>query len=113
MKKIKYDTKIDADLWLELNRRAIKKSKIIRSNSILDLSRYPKEKLPDDHWFVYQAEIDSYLYEFSLFIMDKSEIMLEKVYAALSDEDKKIIDEYHEELKKEGEAQYKRMMDGV
>jgi hypothetical protein len=108
MKKVNYYTKINADLWLELNRRMVKKSKAMMTNMVLDLDRYPKEKLPEDHWFNYQAGIDLDLMEYNQLFFERSDEMLEKVYNALSTKDKKIIDKYNEDQINESMAKVYR-----
>jgi hypothetical protein len=97
MKKINYYTKPSAELWLELNRRMVKKSNAMLTNMVLDLVNYPKEKLSEDHWFTHQAAIDADLMSYDRLFIERSHEMLDKVYKALSVKDKKIIDEYNEE----------------
>ncbi len=105
MKKVTYYTKPSADLWLELNRRMIKKSKAIKANMVLDFNNYPKEKLPEDHWFNQQAAIDMDLIEYNENFIRNSGQMLDKIYNALSAKDKKIIDKYIEDQVKKSLAE--------
>jgi hypothetical protein len=108
MKKVTYYSKVNADLWLELNRRMIKKSKAMMANMVLDFSNYPKKKLPEDHWFNHQSAIDLDLMEYEQIFMDNSCEMLDKIYTLLSDKDKNIIDEYNEEQSRESMAELYR-----
>ena len=108
MKKVTYYSKVNADLWLELNRRMIKKSKAMMANMVLDFSNYPKKKLPEDHWFNHQSAIDLDLMEYEQIFMDNSCEMLDKIYTLLSDKDKNIIDEYNEEQARESMAELYR-----
>ena len=100
MKKITYHTKPSADLWFELNRRMINKSKAMMSNLVLDLNDYPKKKLPEDHWFNYQVGVDFEVTEFRRRFMEISCETLNKVYKRLSAKDKKTIDKYNDEQAK-------------
>ena len=108
MKKVTYYSKVNADLWLELNRRMIKKSKAMMANMVLDFSNYPKKKLPEDHWFNHQSAIDLDLMEYDKIFINNSCEMLDKIYTLLSDKDKNIIDEYNEEQSRESMAELYR-----
>ena len=100
MKKITYHTKPSADLWFELNRRMLKKSKAMTTNMVLDFNDYPKDKLPEEHWFNHQACVDFELIEYKRRFIENSCETLNKVYSALSAKDKKIIDKYNDEQAK-------------
>jgi len=101
MKKVTYYSKVNADLWLELNRRMIKKSKAMMANMVFNFNILPKEKLPEDHWFNHQAAIDIDITDYDRLFVERSNDMLDRVYNALSDKDKNIIDEYIEEQTRE------------
>lgn len=105
MKKVTYRTKPSADLWFELNRRMIKKSKAMMSNMVLDFNDYPQKKLPEDHWFNHQVGVDFELTEYRRIYIKNSCETLNKVYSALSAKDKKIIDKYNDEQVKKSMAE--------
>ena len=96
MKKVTYYSKVNADLWLELNRRTIKKSKAMMANMVFNFDVLPKEKLPEDHWFNHQAAIDVDIMDYNRLFVERSNEMLDSIYKLLSDKDKNIIDEYIE-----------------
>ena len=75
MKNVTYQTKVDADLWLEMNRRIEKKSKSLLTNMVFSFKKYPEKELPEDHWFNYQRQIDFDLMEYNkIYILNQNKL---------------------------------------
>lgn len=95
MKNVAHYSPINAELWLELEKRMNRKSKAITTNSCLNLRTSPKVgEIDDNHWYIDQIKLDFELKNFERKFTEKSVEMLDKVYKALSDDDKKIIDDH-------------------
>jgi len=95
MSKIRHTTPINADLWLELEKRMERKSKAINNKTtVTEETLFIADGIEEDHWFIDQIKIDIELRKAEQTFIEKTDEMLKKIYGSLSDDDKKIIDNH-------------------